>query len=206
MLITFEGIDGCGKSTQLKQLKEYLERKNYEVVSLREPGGTDFSEKIRELLLHSKYKINPRAELLLFEAARANLVETMILPAINSGKIVLCDRFFDSTTAYQGYGRGIDIKDVINCNLFATSDIIPDLTFFLNIPVKEANKRAHYRYKDRIESEGEKFYEKVINGFYQIANNEPARFKIIDSMGTIDETSSKIITIINDKMMLYTDK
>ncbi len=202
MLITFEGIDGCGKSTQMKRLKEYLESKAYNVLSLREPGGTDFSEKIRELLLHSKYHINPRAELLLFEAARANLVETMILPAIQNGTIVLCDRFFDSTTAYQGYGRGIDIKEVMNCNLFATAGLVPALTFFLNIPIDIANRRAHYRFKDRIESAGDNFYEKVLDGFYDIARNEPERFVIIDAMGAIEETSAKIIEVINKKLQI----
>ncbi len=193
MFITFEGIDGCGKTTQLQLLKEYLEDKGYQVVMIREPGGTDFSEKIRDILLYSKDNISPIAELMLFESARANLVENVIKPALAEGKIVLSDRFYDSTTAYQGYGRGLDLEKVKSCNIFATNGLKPDLTFYLEVPLNIAHTRSHKRVYDRIESAGDNFFQRVIDGFRAIAESEPERFVIIDSTDELEVTRQRIL-------------
>lgn len=197
MFITFEGIDGCGKTTQLKVLKDYLEKRGRKAVTLREPGGTDFSEKIREILLYSKDAISARAELLLFEAARANLVETVIKPELAGGNIVLCDRFYDSTTAYQGYGRGLPLDEINKCNTIATGGLKPNLTFFLNLSLEESKIRSHNRYQDRIEKAGDAFFERVLAGFKTIAAQEPERFHIIDAHGSVEETAKIIQEIVS---------
>ncbi|MDX9789741.1 MAG: dTMP kinase [Candidatus Kapaibacterium sp.] len=201
MLITFEGIDGCGKSTQLNIIGDLLENHGYTVHRLREPGGTTLSESIREILLSSKNNINDIAELLLFEAARSNLTENLIKPALANGEFVLCDRFYDSTTAYQGFGRQIDIDVIAACNQIAVGNLKPDLTFYLKISLDSAKKRAGNREQDRIEKAGDDFFSRVINGFDTIAQNEPDRVIIIDSEGSIEETKYKImreIPIFND--------
>jgi dTMP kinase len=193
MFITFEGIDGSGKTTQIKLLQTYLEKKGIAVLTLREPGGNAFSEQIRELLLNSKHKISSRTELLLFEAARAQLVDSVIKPALTEGKIVISDRFYDSTTAYQAFGRGLPLEEVNFCNMFATGGLKPDITFYLKISLEESKKRAHYRFYDRIEQSGDIFFQKVIEGYNYIASREPERFIVIDASGRREETSSKII-------------
>lgn len=200
MLITFEGIDGCGKTTQIRLLKDYLESNGRKVVTLREPGGTDFSEKIRDLLLHSKDHISPRAELLLFESARAHLVETVIKPALADGAIVLCDRFYDSTTAYQGYGRGISLDEVDTCNMTATSGLKPNITFYLKLDLNESKQRSKHRKQDRIEQAGDDFFEKVVEGFGKIAEAEPERVVVVDARGNIESTSIKIKEYV-DKLL-----
>ena len=199
MFISFEGIDGSGKSTQIKLLKKYLEGLGYDVITLREPGGTVLSEKIREMLLSHKYEIQPVTELLLFEAARSNLVEEIIKPAIAAGKIVLCDRFYDSTTAYQGYGRDIPVDDVLYCHKIATNGLKPDITFFLNVSITTSNYRSINREVDRIEASGDDFFEKVKYGFHEIAKSEPERVFVINSELKIEETQMKIINILKNK-------
>ncbi len=200
MLITFEGIDGCGKTTQLRWLREFLESLGRKVRTLREPGGSELSERIRDILLFTKENVAPRAELLLFEAARAQLVETLILPALAAGEIVLCDRFYDSTTAYQGYGRGLPLDEIAECNKIATQSLKPDLTFFLDLSLEESKNRSHNRHQDRIEQAGDEFFEKVLAGFHKIAEQSPERFHIIDASGTSRETSAKIIEIVKAKL------
>ena len=197
MLITFEGIDGSGKSTQIKLLADYFISNRREVVILREPGGTIFSEKIRELLLSKDYNLNPITELFLFEAARADLVEKTIKPSLDEGKVVLCDRFYDSTTAYQGHGREISIDDISRSNIMATLGIKPDITFFLDITIEKSIQRTRYKDPDRIELSGGEFFSRVLEGFHDIANKEPERVFIIDSEGSINETHNKIIEILN---------
>jgi dTMP kinase len=200
MFITFEGIDGCGKSTQIELVKNYLIAENYEVIMLREPGGTDFAERIREILLHSEDKLSAESELFLFEAARADVTKKIIKPELSNGKIVICDRYYDSTTAYQGFGRELDIKEVIKINEFATDGLKPDLTFYLNISSKTANIRTGNKLKDKIEDSGDGFFERVIEGYKYLCENEPERIIEIDAEGNIEETNQKIIKILERKL------
>ncbi len=202
MFITFEGIDGCGKTTQLELLNKYLTGLGKQVLSLREPGGTLFAEEIREILLHSNHKLMKESELFLFESARADVVSKVIKPALANGKIVLCDRFYDSTTAYQGYGRGLDIDAIFQINSFATQGLKPDLTFYLNVSIETSNLRAGNKKKDKIENSGDSFYTKVLSGYYTLCKNEPDRFVEIDAEGNISETEALIMKVIKDKMRL----
>lgn len=201
MFISFEGIDGSGKSTQIKLLQEKLESIGKSVLSLREPGGTELSEKIRELLLHKDYELNSETELLLFESARAYLTNTVIKPALDRGKIVLTDRFFDSTIAYQGYGRGLDLDFIDKCNKFATQGYEPDITFYLKIDMNTSNERRIMNTKDRIENAGLEFYQKVISGFNQIAENNPSRVITINAENNIDIIHNEIMNLVNKKLI-----
>ncbi|MFH2004772.1 MAG: dTMP kinase [Bacteroidota bacterium] len=200
MLISFEGLDFSGKTTQIKLLVDRLNATGKDTVLVREPGGTPISEKIRNILLDNKNKeMTQIAELFLFSAARNQLVNQVILPSMKDGKIVICDRFYDSTTAYQGYGRGINIEAITKINEIATMRTKPDLTFFIDIPINEITKRrlSANASIDRMESSGEKFYEKVRNGYLEIAKHEPERFFVINGLqdvDTIHETVWKIIS------------
>lgn len=198
MFITFEGIDGCGKTTQIRFLQDYLLSKGFGVVVLREPGGTDFSEQIREILLNSRNQVVSRAELMLFEAARAQLVDTVIRPALEEGKIVICDRFYDSTTAYQAFGRGLPLDEVLFCNKFATDGLTPDLTIYLKITLEESKKRTSRSIFDRIEKSGDLFFSKVLEGYDYIARTEPNRFITIDASGSRQETCKKVRLIVDN--------
>ena len=186
LFITFEGIDGCGKSTQTALCRKWLEGMGREVLMVREPGGTKIGEKIRELLLDKKNSsMAPMTELFLFEAARAQIVEETIKPAIASGKVVICDRFFDSSFAYQGCARGLGPERVTRLNMDATGGLAPDITFFLDISVADAIKRRNSRgeEKDRIESAGDAFQEKVRDGFGRAAS-EDKRIVTIDAVSS----------------------
>ncbi len=194
--ITFEGSEGCGKSTQSRMLFDYLKAKGLRVVYLREPGGVKLSEKIREILLNPKSKISPIAETLLYMAARAQVVEEIIKPALISGKIVICDRFLDSTIAYQGYGLGINIKLIKSIGNFTTQGINPDLTIFLDLPVKSGLKYRH-SCKDRIEQRSINYHEKVRNGYLSLAKKEPRRIKIVKVQEDKFNTQDKIREIID---------
>ncbi len=200
MFITFEGIDGCGKTTQMNFVANYLEQNNKKVLCLREPGGTLLAEQIREILLNSKETISAITELFLFNSARANLVEQRIKPALAKGIIVLCDRFYDSTTAYQSYGRNLPYEDVVHCNYLATGGLKPDFTFFLDIPYEIALKRSNHRPLDRMENAGEIFFKRVIEGYRKIAESEPERIYSFDSTAPIDIVKSQIIEIIKMKL------
>ena len=200
MLISFEGLDFSGKTTQIKLLVDRLKSAGHDTVLVREPGGTPISEKIRNILLDNKNKeMTQIAELFLFSAARNQLVNQVILPSMKDGKIVICDRFYDSTTAYQGYGRGINIGAITKINEIATMGTKPDLTFFIDIPINEITKRRLLANvsTDRMESSGEKFYEKVRDGYLEIAKHEPERFFVINGLqdvGTIHDTIWKLIS------------
>ncbi|HOQ80857.1 MAG TPA: dTMP kinase, partial [Candidatus Cloacimonadota bacterium] len=160
--ITFEGIEGCGKSTQAKLLFDYLVENGYNVTLTREPGGTDISEKIRELLLDCQNsKMNKETEILLYMASRSQHTGELIIPALESGSIVLCDRYFDSTLAYQGYARGIEISTIKTINSYASFGLIPDLTFFLDITIDESFRRIKDKKPDRLEYEPRSFHDKV---------------------------------------------
>ena len=200
MLITFEGIDGSGKTTHIKLVSKYLDDLSIGYRMLREPGGTILSERIRSILLDPALEISPVAELLLFNAARADLVEKVIKPELAAGKIVLCDRFYDSTTAYQGYGRELNIDSVQLCNRAATGGLKPDLTFYLCVPMELSDRRIKRKNADRIENSGTSFYEKVDNGFRQLAIEEPDRFIIVDSTGSIENTHRIIMSFIEKKL------
>ncbi|MCJ7507350.1 MAG: dTMP kinase [candidate division Zixibacteria bacterium] len=200
-LITFEGIDGCGKTTHSKKLKDYLLKKGYKVLLLREPGGEKIAEKIRRILLSDKNKkIAPLAELFLYNASRAQLVETVVLPALKDGKMVICDRFYDSTLAYQGYGRGLN-KGVIKClNQIAANGIIPNLTILIDLPPLVALKRKGKTgvIKDRLEQENLDFHKKVRNGYLKIASINKRRFRIVDAKRNINDTWSGVKKAMDD--------
>jgi len=184
LFITFEGIDGCGKTTQIKLLKEYLESQGYKVLVTREPGAKGLGEKLREILLNYDDPVSSKCESFLFLADRAQHIDTIIKPAIDNGTIVLCDRHTDSTVAYQGYGRGIDIEQTKYLNNIATSGIKPDLTFIFDITVEKSLERVG-KTKDRMESAGIEFFERVRNGYIKIAKEEPSRVKLIDGISSI---------------------
>jgi dTMP kinase len=197
MFISFEGIDFSGKSTQLELLKDYLVDHNKKVEILREPGGTEISEKVRRILLDNKNeKMFAEAELLLFSASRAQLVREKIRPYLQKGIYVISDRFHDSSTAYQGYGRGIPIEVVMKVHDLAIGDTVPDLTFFIDIPVGIANERKKKKSKvklDRIELADIEFYNRVRSGYLEIARKEE-RFKVIDGTQTIETIQNQIIS------------
>ncbi|HYF03826.1 MAG TPA: dTMP kinase [Patescibacteria group bacterium] len=193
MFITFEGIDGCGKSTQLDMLAEVLETRGYEVLKVREPGATPLSEAIREILLSVKHTITPVAEMMLFAASRAQLVETVIRPALQSGKIILCDRFIDSTTAYQGYGRGISLDNIKKCNEIATNGLLPVRTYFLDISPECAKTRFQGQSLDRMERAGEEFFKRVRDGYNVIAVEQPERIVKLDAERSIGELHEGIL-------------
>ncbi len=179
IFITFEGSEGTGKSTQSKLLYGYLRKKGYRVIYLREPGGTKISEKIRKILLDPKNKVmTPATELLLYMASRAQMVREVVQPALRQGKIVLCDRFLDSTLAYQGFGLGINIEFIKYLGGFVTLGISPALTIFLDLPVKKA-LWAKGKVKDRIEKRNISYHLAVRSGYLKLARREPWRIKIV---------------------------
>lgn len=194
MLITFEGIDGSGKSTHIKKIHDFLAERGYNVHVFREPGGTPLSEKIRHILLNSSDEIHPLAESLLFSAARAQLVEKKIRPLLETGAIVILDRFFDSTTAYQGFGRRIlPLAEIRFLNDLATRNLKPDLTIYLKLdPASAASRRKNSRDEDRMEQEGLDFFKRVSDGFDEIASREP-RMVSIDSSRSPEETFRSIL-------------
>ena len=177
--ITFEGIEGSGKTTQIKRIYKYLKNKKKDVLFLREPGGVKISEKIRNILLDVVHtEMSKECETLLYMAARAQLVEEVLKPALKEGKIVLCDRFLDSTIVYQGYGRRIDIHFIKKIGEFATQGIQPDLTFIFDIEVKKGLSRIT-RPKDRIETRSLAYHNRVREGYLKLAKLEPRRIKLI---------------------------
>ncbi len=200
MFITFEGIDFCGKSTQVELLKNSLIEKNKKVEIIREPGGTEISEKIREVLLDKKhYHMFIETEIFLFSASRAQLVREKIKPYLQKGIYVISDRFHDSTTAYQGFGRGIDINTVRHINNLAIGETIPDITFIIDIQVKVADERKKNKSSsdlDRIEISHSVFYEKVRLGYLKLAETEK-RFRILDGTESIEDMHHKIVNEIN---------
>jgi dTMP kinase len=223
MLITFEGLDCSGKTTQAKLLVERLEKiqeadddvasehilPGRRVLFLREPGGTDLSERIRTILLDTKHgSMSHTTELFLFSAARAQLVSDVIKPALERGDVVVCDRFYDSTTAYQGWGRGIDHEGVKALNRIATSGVTPDLTFYLDIDSGEVERRkavAGLR-EDRMESSGKAFYDRVREGYLEIARTESRRFVVLNGNEPIDVLKERIWAIVLQRLKLLKEK
>ena len=200
--ITFEGSEGCGKSTQSKMLAEYLKAQGKQVVYLREPGATKVSEKIRNILLdkHNDAML-PNCELLLYMAARAQIVGEIIIPALKQGKVVICDRFLDSTLAYQGYGLGLDLDLIKQIGKFATSCIKPDLTIFLDLAI---HKGLYHRResKDRIESRTLAYHRRVRKGYFELAKQEPKRIRIVKVNKYLEVTQEKIREIVLNNINL----
>ncbi len=199
LFVTFEGIDGCGKSTQAMLCFQLLTKAGHKVKMLREPGSTVVSEKIREILLDAKHKISDLTELLLYEAARAEITTRQIAPALADGQIVLCDRFYDSTTAYQGFGRKLDIRVVKGLNKVATGGIVPDLTFVFDVDLKTAQERRGKR-KDRLEAQSRAFFERVRSGFLEIARKERRRVKVIDASRPVEIVFQEVRKILLKKL------
>ncbi len=199
MFITFEGIDFCGKSTQVELLKKYLLKRNKKIEIIREPGGTEISEKVRDILLDRKNnKMYMEAEIFLFSASRAQLVREKIRPYLAEGIYVISDRFHDSTTAYQGFGRGLPIESVKQINKLAIGETVPAVTFFIDIPVEEAERRKRLvenNELDRIEVSDSEFFNKVREGYLSLAKEEK-RFKILNGMLSIEALHEKIVNEI----------
>lgn len=194
LFITFEGADGCGKTTQLNLLKNYLEEKGYEVLVTREPGAKGLCEKLRDILLNYDGEVSDRCESFLFLADRAQHIDKIVKPALDDGKIVLCDRHTDSTVAYQGYGRGIDISQINMLNNIATDGLKPNLTFVFDVDIETSMARVGGQ-KDRMESSGNDFFNRVRNGYLEIAKNEPQRVKVIDSKFPIDKVFEQVLSV-----------
>lgn len=194
LFITVEGTDGSGKTTQIKLMKQYLENMGYQVILTREPGGTQVSEKIRDLVLDKENSdIAPITEMILYAASRAQHVSKLIKPALEEGKVVICDRFVDSSYAYQGFGRNIDLKAIADVNRIAVDGIIPDITFFLDIDVETAIKRRVAATEaDRIEQEKLDFHKNVYDGYKKLSVLYPERIKTIDAQRTVEEIADDI--------------
>ncbi len=199
MLISFEGIDGCGKSTQIQLLKDYLDKKGKQVEVFREPGGSAISEQIRSILLNSDADIHPVSELLLFSAARAQLISEKVEPALKKGNIVILDRFYDSTTAYQGFGReSVPTEKIQSINAIASLGNTPDLTFYLKISWEESKKRTAHLLEDRMEKAGKEFFERVIEGYDFLSKNEE-RYVEIDASQSINAIHETILMNLPQK-------
>jgi len=192
VLITFEGLDGAGKSTQIALLQAWLKAQGIPVSVHREPGGTKLSESIRALLLDPEMDIPPIAEMLLFSAARAALVERVIKPKLQAGETVIMDRFFDSTTAYQGFGREVVSLEAVHAlNKLAVGELIPDLTVYLKLPIERMESRLSGKMKDRMEQADTDFFRRVAEGYDELARGE-ARFLVIDATQPVESIAQKI--------------
>ncbi len=198
--ITFEGADGCGKTTQLFLLRDYLISKGYEVVLTREPGAKGLGERVRDILLNYDGEVSDRCESFLFLADRAQNIDTIVMPAIEQGKIVLCDRHTDSTVAYQGYGRGLDIERINMLNNLATKGLEPDLTIVFDIDVRTSMHRVGSS-KDRMESAGQEFFNRVREGYLELAKNYPNRISVLDATKSIEEVHDDVLKLFNDKLL-----
>lgn len=199
MLITFEGGEGGGKTTQVVRLKEFLIEKGYDVIVLREPGGTMISEQIRDVVLSSKNTgMADTTEVLLFQAARSQIYRELVIPSIKAEKVVIMDRSADSSIVYQGYVRGFDVDQIKYLNKISTNNTKPDITFLLDVPVDLGLKRRVESGKvDRLDMESKSFHEKVRNEYIKLSMEEPDRWKIIDASSDIDLVTEKIISIAN---------
>ena len=198
IFISFEGIEGSGKTIQARLLDEFLRKKGYTVFLTEEPGGTQIGLKIRELLLSVEHQeMTSVTELMLYNASRAQLIKEVILPSIKKGAIVITDRFNDSTVAYQGYGRGIDLNLIDSIDRIVTAGLKPDITILLDLNVEVGLKRNRGIHKaDRLELEDKAFHKKVRNGYLEIAGKEPERIKLIDASKSIEEIHGEIVSIV----------
>ena len=199
--ITFEGVDGCGKSTQAEKLVDKLSEIEISAVTVREPGGDPISESIRKLLLHAEESMSDRAEALLMISSRAQLTDKVILPQIINGKWVVADRYADSTLAYQGGGRGLSVSALEEINNFGTYTLKPDITFFIDLSVEKANERMSVS-RDRIEKEGPNFQERVRDQYLALNAKEPNRVILIDGEQSIDKVFEDIWNAMQEKFGL----
>jgi len=202
IFITFEGIEGCGKSTQSRLLKEFLEESGVPVMHTREPGGPKISEEIRKILLsNDNAEMVPETELLLYMASRSQHTAEWIIPALDEGKLVISDRYYDSTLAYQGAARKLDRSIIDVITKFATYNLVPDLTILIDLPAEKGLSRIHVDVADRLESESMDFHRKVREGFLDLANEEKERYLIVDGTGSIDEIHSQIISAVKTRFL-----
>lgn len=195
LFITFEGADGCGKTTQIELLDKYLQEKGFKTLVTREPGAKGLGEKLREILLNYDGEVSPNCESFLFLADRAQHVDCVIKPALKKGIIVLCDRHTDSTVAYQGYGRQLDIEQIKKLNKIAVNGLKPNLTIVFDIDIETSMQRVG-KTKDRMESAGSEFFNRVRNGYLAIAKEEPNRVKIINSADTIENIHKQVVGLV----------
>ncbi|MBE5754106.1 MAG: dTMP kinase [Clostridiales bacterium] len=202
--ITFEGCEGVGKSRQIKLLEEYLQKHNIKYYLTREPGGTPVSEQIRNVILDGKnVSMTDECEALLYAAARVQLLKEVVKPKLDAGELVLCDRYVDSSLAYQGYARGLGVEFVEKINDYAIKNFMPDYTLFLNLPPEDAFKRKGGVDKgDRVELSGMDFHKKVYAGYLDLAKKYPSRYIVIDASGEKEETHAKIINALKEKGVL----
>ena len=206
-LITFEGLDGCGKSTQLERATKWLTLQGYEVLKTKQPGGTRIGKQIRNILLNPDHKeLHPESELLLYLSDRIQHLTETILPAKAGGKIVLCDRFHDSTVAYQGYGRGLNLKSIESIINYSIKPYTPDLTFLLIISPSTVFNRLEQRIeqssKDRLDIESSKFFERAAKGYQELASAEPDRFVCLDGEQEIEVIHQQIIFELQDRFSI----
>jgi dTMP kinase len=206
LFITFEGVEGSGKTTQIAAAVDHLRRRGREVVATREPGGTQVADRIRAILLdRDTAGLDPVAELLLLLAARAQHVAEAVRPALAAGKVVVCDRFADATVAYQGYGRGLDLARIAEINAWATGGLVPDLTVLLDLPVEEGLARARRRVGEaggaegRFEDEAIAFHRRVREGYLALASAQPARIERVDASGTPDEVAARVRAVLQER-------
>ncbi len=206
MFITFEGIEGSGKSTQLQRLAAFLRGRGRNVVTTKEPGGTQIADRIRAILLDSKNVIDPIAEVLLFAASRRQNTMEIIRPASDRGDVVLCDRYTDSTLAYQGFGRLINLDQLRTLNGWATGDLNPDLTLIFDLPEQTGLSRAVHRNSSatadegRFEAEDLRFHRRVREGYLALANAEPKRYAVIDATGSADEVFERTLDVVRKRL------
>jgi dTMP kinase len=205
LFITFEGIDGCGKSTQRELLAEQLKQRGFEVVVTREPGGTEIGEGIRRLLISdASVHIAPTTELLLYVAARAQHVAELIKPSVEAGRIVISDRYTDSTVAFQGYGRGLDLEMVEKLNRFATGGLVPDLTIVFDLDPAMARTRLGTRpvggLLGAFDEQHADFHERMRSGYLKMAKSEPSRICVVDASGSAAETHSSVMALVLPKL------
>ena len=201
LFITFEGIEGCGKSTQAKLLRKYLKKNSWSVFLTREPGGPKISEEIRDILLNKEnIEMLPETEVLLYMASRSQHTGEWIIPALQKGKMVISDRYYDSTLAYQGAARRIDIKLIDTITKFATFGLKPDITFLVDLPAEIGLSRISKQDADRLEMESIEFHKKVRVGFIEIAKREKERYIIVDGTKSVEEIHNEIMKIMKVKL------
>ncbi len=202
--ITFEGIEGSGKSTQIELFRDYLELKGYSVLVTREPGGTKIGDQIRKILLNPDNKgLDPVAEAFLYASSRVQLVKEVIAPALEDGHIVLCDRYVDSSYAYQGFGRALSLDEIMSINKYSLDLALPDLTFLLYLPTEDGLRRATALGADRIERENIKFHKRVQEGYLELAKKFPKRIKIVEADHDIEQINKRLVEIFKEELILH---